>query len=198
MESVDGTCAPESQSGGRGARDRILASARTLFYRDGIHATGVDRVAQHAHVSKRTLFKHFSTKDALVQAYLVDIDANQAVARERALFTPGESPRTRLLSIFDRGSGGRARGCPFHNAAVEAADDMPEVHDIVHAHKLAFIDELIGTCADAGVSDARSVGHQLAVLFEGALALTTTLNDAAPMRYARSAAAVLIDEGAKR
>jgi AcrR family transcriptional regulator len=198
MDSVDGTRGSEFQSGGRGARDRILAAARTLFYRDGIHATGVDRIAQHAHVSKRTLFQHFSTKDVLVQAYLADIDASQAISLERALSTPGQSPRSRLLAIFDGGADKRARGCPFHNAAVEAADDMAEVHEIVHAHKLAFIDELVRTCADAGVGDPREVGHQLAVLFEGALALTTTLNDPAPMRYASSAAAVLIDEGTKR
>ncbi|BBZ26989.1 TetR family transcriptional regulator [Mycolicibacterium madagascariense] len=193
MAGVDGTSGAQFESGGRGARERILAAARTLFYRDGIHATGVDRIAQHAHVSKRTLFQHFPSKDVLVQAYLADLDANRAIPLERALSAPRRTPRNRLLAIFDGGADGRVRGCPFHNAAVEAADGMPEVHDIVHAHKLAFIDELVRTCADAGVSDPRAVGHQLAVLFEGALALSTTLNDGAPMRYARSAAAVLID-----
>ena len=193
MASVDGTCGPEFDSGGRGARDRIMVAARTLFYRDGIHVTGVDRIAQHAHVSKRTLFQHFPSKDILVQAYLADLDANRAIPLERALTAQRRSPRSRLLAIFDAGTDERTRGCPFHNAAVEAADDMPEVHEIVHAHKLAFIDELVRTCGDAGVRDPRAVGHQLAVLFEGALALSTTLNDGAPMRYARSAAAVLID-----
>ena len=49
----------------RSARERILAAARTLFYRDGIHATGVERLAKHAQVSKRTLYQHFSSKDRL-------------------------------------------------------------------------------------------------------------------------------------
>jgi AcrR family transcriptional regulator len=61
--------------GGRGARQRIMASARTLFYRKRIHCTRVDLLAEHAHVSKRTLYQHFPSKDDLVAAYLRDIIA---------------------------------------------------------------------------------------------------------------------------
>ncbi|RAU99400.1 TetR/AcrR family transcriptional regulator [Mycobacterium colombiense] len=183
--------------GGRGARDRIVASARVLFYRDGIHATGVDQLAEHAHVSKRTLYKHFSSKEDIVAAYLRDADANRAVPRERALDKPGLAPRDRLLAVFERGKEKLVRGCPYHNAAVEAAGKLPEVHGIVRAHKDAFIARLIDTCAEVGVNDASLLGNQLAVLFEGAVALATTLNDTAPMVYAQSAAAILIDEAAR-
>lgn len=185
------------ERGGRGARDRIMAAARVLFYRDGIHATGVDQLAEHAHVSKRTLYKHFSSKEEIVEAYLRDADANRAVPRERALDRPGLAPRDRLLTLFERGKEKRVRGCPYHNAAVEAAGKLPQVHGIVRAHKDAFIARLIDTCAEMGVNDSHELGNQLAVLFEGAVALATTLNDTSPLVYARSAAAVLIDEAAR-
>jgi len=197
VTGIDGAAATAFASGGRGARDRIVASAKVLFYRDGIGATGVDQVAGHAHVSKRTLYKHFATKGDLVQAYLRDIDANQAVPRERALMNTGLSPLNRLLALFDAAEDSPARGCPFHNAAVEAAGEMPEVEDIVHAHKLSFVERLIATCAELGVADPRELGHQLAVVFEGAAALSTTLNSTSPMKYARSAAAALIDTASK-
>jgi hypothetical protein len=95
-------------------------------------------------------------------------------------------------AIFDSTPETRIRGCPYHNAAFEAASALPEVHDIVHEHKLAFIADLIGVCAELGVQDSHELGHQLAVVFEGGLSLATTLNDTAPMVYARSAADDLI------
>jgi AcrR family transcriptional regulator len=177
----------------RPARERILSAARTLFYREGIRATGVERIAEEAHVSKRTLYEQFSSKEELVEAYLNRIDNTGGPPNEQALDAPGANPRNRLLAIFDSPPAHRFRGCPFHNAAVEAADEMPDVHDIVHQHKLQFIARLTDTAAQAGATDPYQLGHQLAVLFEGALALATALNDTAALIHARSAGQVLID-----
>ena len=176
---------------GRPARERILTTARTLFYREGIHATGVQRLAEVAHVSKRTLYEDFPSKNQLVEAYLRGIEET-GVTNERALDKSG-TPRNRLLAIFDSPPTDRFRGCPFHNAAVEAADEMPGVHAIVQEHKLWFIRRLTETAAQAGATDPYQLGHQLAVLFEGALALATSLNDTSPLLHARAAAEILID-----
>ena len=64
---------------------------------------------------------------------------------------------------------------------------------IVHEHKLQFIARLTDAAAQVGARDPYQLGHQLAVLFEGALALATSLNDTAALIHARSAAEVLID-----
>jgi hypothetical protein len=112
---------------------------------------------------------------------------------EKALDTLDATARNRLLAIFDAPPADRFRGCPFHNAAVEAACEMPAVHEIVHDHKLWFIARLTDIAAEAGARDPYQLGHQLAVLFEGAMALATSLNDTAPLVHARSAAEVLID-----
>jgi AcrR family transcriptional regulator len=183
---------------GRPAQERILIAAGILFRRDGIRATGVERIAEEAQVSKRTLYQHISSKDELAQAYLRRIHDAGGPPNEKALDTPGASPRDRLLAIFDSPPAHRFRGCPFHNAAVEAADEMPDVHDIVHEHKLQFIARLTEAAAQAGATDPYQLGHQLAVLFEGALALATSLNDTAALIHARSAAEVLIDAAGPR
>jgi AcrR family transcriptional regulator len=180
-------------SPGRGIRMRILDAAENLFYREGIHATGVERIAEEAHVSKRTLYRHFASKNDLVEQYLRRIDDTGGVRYEQSLDTPGATARNRLLAIFDGPPADRFRGCPFHNGAVEAADEMPGVHDIVHEHKLQFIARLTDAAAEAGAADPYQLGHQLAVLFEGALALATSLNDTAAMIHARAAAEILID-----
>lgn len=119
--------------GGRGARDRILAAAMELFYVDGINVTGVDLIASTADVSKRTLYKHFPSKAVLVEQYLTRV--REAVTDPREAEADG--PRERLLLLFPIPHQGdnRMRGCPFHNAAVEAAGCMPEVQHFVHLQK---------------------------------------------------------------
>jgi AcrR family transcriptional regulator len=174
-------------------RDRILAAAGSLFYREGINATGVERIAQEAGASKRTMYQHFPSKTQLVEAYLRGIHDSGGMPNEKAIDTVGGGPRNRLLAIFDGAPTDRFRGCPFHNAAVEAADQMPGVHDVVHEHKLQFISRLTEVAEEAGAKDSYQLGHQLAVLFEGATSLATSLNDTAPLLHARSAAEILID-----
>jgi AcrR family transcriptional regulator len=178
---------------GRGARERILKAAETLFYRDGIHATGMQRLTQQAKVSKRTFYQHFPSKNDAVQEYLRVIDEAGGTPCERAIDTASGTPRQRLLAIFDGAAAERFRGCPFHNAAVEAAGAMPGVEEIVRDHKLQFIERLIHAAMQAGAKDPYRLGHQVAVLFEGALALATALNDTSPLLHARSAAEALID-----
>jgi hypothetical protein len=112
---------------------------------------------------------------------------------EKALDALDATARSRLLAIFDAPPADRFRGCPFHNAAVEAADEMPAVHEIVHEHKPWFIARLSDVAAEAGAKDPYQLGNPPAVLSEGARALATSLNHTAAFAHARSAAEVLID-----
>src|SRR3984957_3146674 len=104
---------------GRGARERILAAAETLFARQGINATSMNDLYVEARVSKRTLYEHFAGKDELVLAVL-------AAAQERggtaAVLARGElAPRARLLELFTAlaEQPRPVRGDPFVDAAVE-------------------------------------------------------------------------------
>src|ERR1700744_6256467 len=116
---------PRGGQGGRAARERILRAAGELFYADGINTTGMERLTEAAHVSKRTFYQHFPSKAALVEAYLdaFGADGTAAPGRERALYRADLSPRDRLLGLFSEptDAGGPIRGCPFHNVAVELA-----------------------------------------------------------------------------
>jgi AcrR family transcriptional regulator len=83
--------------GGRGARERILTAATTLFHREGIHATGVERLTEYAHVSKRTFYQHFSSKNDLVEEYLRRIHAG-GMPSEQGIDTADASSRSRPLA----------------------------------------------------------------------------------------------------
>ncbi|WIM88053.1 TetR/AcrR family transcriptional regulator [Candidatus Mycobacterium wuenschmannii] len=179
--------------GGRGARQRILEAAAELFYRDGINATGVEKLAAASSVSKRTLYQHFPSKTAVVEEYLRGMErrVDESVIHSHE----GQAPRERMLAAFDgHTAGGETfRGCPFHNAAVESAGAMPGVQDIVRTAKLGFADWLAQLAAEAGAANPRQLGGQLAVLYEGAGALATSLDDPEPWARAKRAAEVLID-----
>jgi AcrR family transcriptional regulator len=182
--------------GGRGARQRILDAAAELFYREGINATGVERLATEASVSKRTLYQHFPSKTAVVEAYLRSIEQRIANPTQARVHAANETARERLLAVFDPPVGGVAplRGCPFHNAAVEAAGAMPGVQEIVRANKRNFIDGLTALAEQAGAADPPRLGSQLALLYEGAAALATSLDDPSPWTQARAAADTLIGQ----
>jgi AcrR family transcriptional regulator len=180
--------------GGRGARERILKAAARLFYEEGINATGMARLVEVAQVSTRTFYQHFPSKNALVQEYLRRFDTDFPSYNEQQLQRSDLAPRERLLAVFSEQSGtGRIRGCPFHNAAVEAADALPDIQELVQRHKRTFIQALIDTAAQAGADDPQILGCRLAVLFEGAAALSTSLDDSQPVRDARDTAVMLID-----
>jgi AcrR family transcriptional regulator len=181
--------------GGRGARQRILNTATALFYREGINATGVERLASEASVSKRTLYQHFPSKTAVVEEYLRCIQQGVEDPIRPGPDAASRTPRERILALFATPSpGGQMRGCPFHNAAVEAADVMPEIHDIVQEHKRNYIKGLIKLARQAGAANPTLLGNQLGLLYEGAAALSTSLDDPAPWTHARKAATTLINQ----
>jgi AcrR family transcriptional regulator len=189
-----------SRRGGRGARERILTAASELFYFDGINATGVELIASKASVSKRTLYQHFRSKTALAEEYLRRLRQEAGAAEGTSPESSDSTPRARLLALFELSDAGegRMRGCPFHNAAVEAAGAMPGVEHIVHLHKRDYVNGLIRLAAEAGAADPEMLGNQMALLYEGASGLSTSLNDPAPWARARATAEALIDLATSR
>src|SRR5881409_284744 len=86
--------------GGRGARQRILQTAAELFYRDGINATGVERLASEASVSKRTLYQHFPSKTAVVEEYLRYIQQGVDDPIRPGPDATDRTPRERILALL--------------------------------------------------------------------------------------------------
>ncbi|AGB21638.1 transcriptional regulator [Mycobacterium sp. JS623] len=184
-----------TQRGGRGARQRILDTATDLFYREGINATGVERLASEASVSKRTLYQHFPSKTAVVEEYLRCIQQGVGDPIQPGPEAANQTPRERILALFATPSpDGTMRGCPFHNAAVEAADAMPKIQDIVQEHKRKYIKGLIKLARQAGASNPTLLGNQLGLIYEGAAALSTSLDDPTPWTHARKVVQTLLDQ----
>ena len=123
-----------------GAR-RILEVASQLFYRDGIHAVGVDTIAAESGVTKRTLYDRFGSKDALVAAYLRRRHELWWQQFEQRI-AGAESPRA--LVVFDAYLDDAtmvSRGCAFVNAAAELPRDHA-AYTAIREHKQAVRDRL--------------------------------------------------------
>jgi AcrR family transcriptional regulator len=83
------------------ARERLLAAASELFYDEGVHTVGVDRITERAGVAKATLYTLFGSKDGLVRAYLQDRHDRTRDRMTRELAARFGTPRERLLGVFE-------------------------------------------------------------------------------------------------
>jgi len=175
------------------ARTSILAAADRLFYERGVRGVGVDAIADAAGVTKRTLYYHFPTKEALAAAYLEARDAPTRIAIESTVGTHA-LPGDRILSVFDHLARWFAtpsyRGCPFNNAVAEQAGSEAEA--IARRHKEAVASWLSDQAQLGGARRPKEVGAQLLVLIDGALNGAMIFRSADPARAARIVAEVLL------
>src|SRR5258707_13989290 len=108
------------------ARERILATATELFYREGIRAIGVDTVVERSGVSKTSLYRLFESKDALIAAFAAERDRSFWAWWDHVKEQHADNPRAlldALLSgIADRIARPAYRGCPFLNLMTEFPD----------------------------------------------------------------------------
>ena len=166
-------------------RERILAVAREFFYRRGIHAVGVDAIAEAAGTNKMTLYRHFASKDDLVAACLrelaAEIDAEwDAIAAAHPRDPKGELTAwlQHIGQWFIRESG---RGCALANAAVELPDQNHPARQVIREHKSAVRERLVKLCRDAGLRDPEAVASQVFLVCEGARVAAQSLGSDEPL-----------------
>jgi AcrR family transcriptional regulator len=152
------------------ARDRLLAAADDLFYAEGVHVVGVDRIVERAGVTKATLYSTFGSKDELVRAYLEN-HLRRRQARIAKVLAAHNTPRERILAVFaeveDLLAGSAFRGCRFISAAAEARPgDASEA--VANEYRPWLWSLFTKLAQEAGVSNAKQFGRQLFLLYDGA------------------------------
>jgi AcrR family transcriptional regulator len=166
------------------ARRRVLDTAARLFYAEGIHTVGIDRIIADAGVAKATFYHHFPAKDELVRAYLTEQSALQRAAARRLRGREAD-PLHMVFTVFEilaeLGCGPGFRGCTFLNAAAEYADPGHPVRLVIAGHRRWFRDLLRELLADARHPDAERTADMLVVLRDG-LMVGEYLDDAEAIR----------------
>lgn len=155
------------------ARERLLTTASQLFYAEGLHSVGIDRIISTAGVTRATLYRHFPSKDDLVVAYLTRggeaVRARLDTAREHGT-TDDDVIRVVAAGIVEDIQSPGFRGCAFLNAAAEYPDVEHPVHRTVLEHRdwfLASVEELF---AETGKPDAGPAARHFVMLRDGAMA----------------------------
>jgi AcrR family transcriptional regulator len=155
------------------ARARLLNTATRIFYAEGIHSVGIDRVVAEAQVTRATMYRHFTGKEDLILAYLQQADRNLRAQVEAA--QAGEESGADKVRAVSRtiAAGIRSpgfRGCAFLNAAAEYPDPKHPVHQAVLAHRQWFLETVTELLAEIGTSPAGPAGRHLVMLRDGAMA----------------------------
>lgn len=162
------------------SRERVLSVAAQLFYAHGVRAIGMDQIVAQSGVAKTTIYRHFPTKDRLVEAFLEKEDGEFWGQWDDAL--DAETDPARCLDALCRWVGERVvrpryRGCPQVNVGAEFSDDGHPAKVIARRHKAEMRQRLVAMCSAAGSSSPEDAGAQIALLFDGAFVSGSQLAD---------------------
>ncbi|MFJ8859660.1 TetR/AcrR family transcriptional regulator [Streptomyces sp. NPDC102451] len=155
------------------ARARLLSTATRIFYAEGIHSVGIDRITAEAKVTRATLYRHFAGKEDLVLSYLDQADQGiraQVAAAQTGSRSAPDKVRAVARSITEGIRSPGFRGCAFLNAVAEYPDPAHPVHQAVLAHREWFLNTVTDLLARTGDAPAGPAARHLVMLRDGAMA----------------------------
>jgi AcrR family transcriptional regulator len=180
------------------ARQRILATADQLFYREGVRAVGIDRIIADAGVAKMTLYAHFPSKDDLILAVLRHRELGVMEFFRSTMERHGKKVKNPLRAFFaalkDWFESPGFRGCAFQNAAVELADPNHPGTEFVRGHKQRFSEFLRRVVEETVGKTAAKLAPAVTILVEGAMVTAVIQGNPDAAVVARNAALKLVGE----
>ncbi|MDK2778994.1 MAG: TetR/AcrR family transcriptional regulator [Pseudomonadota bacterium] len=174
-------------------QQQLITTAFRLFYRNGIHATGINQILKEAGVAKKTLYHHFPGKDDLLLAVLNYRDQRFTGWMMKALeqATDAETLCDAWFMALDDWFNSRAeellpfRGCFFIHTAAEYSDPAHPVHQQCQRHKQQLqqaLQQRLSTCLDD--RRATELARSWALLKEGAITSAAVGGDLSAARQA--------------
>lgn len=153
-------------------KKRLLDTASSLFYSEGIHAVGIGRIIKEANVAKATLYAHYSGKDDLVAAYLLQRSEEWQKWIDTSLPAYGPNPIDRITGVFlllqQRFMEPDYRGCPFINASAEFPSPGI-VFDRIKSHRNRVKDTFLSLLKQTEIYEYDTLLDSLMVIYDGAL-----------------------------
>ena len=179
-------------------REKILEAAERLFEANGFHATGVERLAAEAGVTKRTLYKHFGSKEGLIEAVLHRHRA-QMMDRIRARVAKIKAGGVaRLLACFDLYQAWFAEpdfaGCLFIKTLNEFQQCSERLFAIASQAKSGLRDYLVELAVKAGAKEPGLLADRLQLILEGSIVVAQCGRNNESIRVAREMAERVIAE----
>ena len=179
-------------------RDILIDTARDLFVAHGFHAVGVDTILRKAGISKRTLYKHFRSKEDLILAVIRHYDETFRNYLMREVEARGGTAYEQLLAVFDVAeqwfSEANFHGC----IAVKAIGEYSEKNKAIQRSCEEFIrligEYIEGLATKAGARDPERLARELVLLFEGAIVMAVVSGNPKVAQQAKAMAQRCLDE----
>lgn len=180
-------------------RDELVRKALVVFYKNGFHATGMDKLVAETGVSKTSMYKHFRTKEDIILATLRLRDENFRNWLYRRVEALADTPKEQLLAIYDALKEWFAlpefSGCMFIKASAEFQDTAHPIHVQSAEHKRVLTEHFAKIADAAGATDPDALARQLMILKEGAIIMAVMGHSDNPAHDAKIAARTLIEAG---
>ncbi|WP_454832628.1 TetR/AcrR family transcriptional regulator [Pseudoxanthomonas wuyuanensis] len=181
-------------------RQKILATAEELIYQNGIHATGMDLLVKTSGVARKSIYRHFESKDEVAAAALNARDVRWLDWFRREC-DKADSPEERVLNMFTVlrtwfDSEGY-RGCAFINTAGEVGDSDDPIRKIAKHHKQKLLDYTLELTEQLNIEQPVALARQLLILMEGAITISRVMGDYSAADNARNIAQLLLKQVAR-
>ena len=190
---------PASAAADQHPTERLLQTAKTLFCRDGIHATGIDRIIAQSGVARMTLYNRFGSKEGLLYAVLEREGEEWRDWFFTAVDAAGATPAARLRAVFPVLRAWFERedyfGCAFINAVAEHDKSETKLRELTLQHKGAVLGYFSRQAREAGIAaqNAEALAHQIGLLMDGAIVAAMVTRQPGMADHAAQAAAAILD-----
>ncbi len=182
-------------------KQHLLETALKLFYQEGFHSTGIDKILAESGVAKMTLYKHFPSKDDLIRAVLEERHRQFRDWFVEEVEKRADTPLKKLETIFEVLEawiqGDDFRGCMFINAAAEFSPKDEAIAQVAADHKAQMCEYFSGLAEEAGFQEPATLGYQLSLLVEGAIVMGHVCGDREAAKKAGDTALLLLQSSAR-
>jgi AcrR family transcriptional regulator len=182
----------------RSARERLIDTSYQLFTRRGICDVGVDEVVAKAGVAKATLYRHFSSKEELVLAFMdrrAELWTDEVIDRQPS--ARADDPKEQLLALFDVldewfHHHSDYEACSFVRVLFESGSEG-RIGKACIGHLDRIRDILRARAESAGLRDCDDLAWSLNILVKGSIVCAAE-GDVDSARRAKRLAALLIEQ----
>jgi AcrR family transcriptional regulator len=175
------------------AKERILQTAGQLFFQRGYSEVGINEIIERAETAKASFYQHFSSKEALCEAWLAAVH-DRSEDHRATLLAAAISPRAKLERYFDELTSfminGQFRGCPYSNTGAVSDSTCTGITAQIQGHKESlrrFFREICRLHFDEP-SHAEEIGDRIFLLYSGAVTECQNLHHIWPAEVARKTA----------
>lgn len=181
---------------------QLITTAFNLFYRYGVHATGINQVLLESGIAKKTMYSYFKSKDDLIEATIRYRDKvfYSWISQRMNRANKGIDAIEELFSALTDWFNGKITeigcfyGCYFINVTAEYNDINHPIYQLCAAHKQSILQLIRDHVLASKIDNSRidEVTESIGILKEGAIIQAFILGDLQAATKAKNMISMLL------